>query len=206
MTIEELLKGFGIQEDKVAEAKKQFNSFLDGAYVPKSRFNEVNEEKKTLAATVSERDKQLEALKKSTGDVEGFKKQIKELQEANKKAKEESDEALKNLKIEDAIKLAVAGEAQDVDIVSSLVDKSKLILGEDGKITGLKEQVEALKKDKAFLFKTATNPKYKPNGGNGEPPVNPFAKETFNLTEQGKIFRENPEQARALAQAAGVKI
>ena len=206
MTIDELLKGLGIAEDKAAETKKQINSYLDGAYVPKSRFNEVNEEKKTLAAAVSERDKQLEALKKSTGDVEGFKKQIKDLQEANKKAKEESEQALKDLKINDAIKMAVVGDAQDVDIVSSLVDKSKIILGEDGKITGLKEQVEELKKNKAFLFKTAPNPKYKPNGGNGEPPANPFAKETFNLTEQGKLFRENPEQARALAQAAGVKI
>ena len=35
---------------------------------------------------------------------------------------------------------------------------------------------------------------------------NPFAKETFNLTEQGKLYRENPEQARALAAAAGVTI
>ena len=206
MTIDELLKGLGIAEDKAAEAKKQINSYLDGAYVPKSRFNEVNEEKKTLAAAVSERDKQLEALKKSTGDVEGFKKQIKDLQEANKKAKEESEQALKDLKINDAIKMAVVGDAQDVDIVSSLVDKSKIILGEDGKITGLKEQVEDLKKNKAFLFKNVQNPKYNPNGGNGESAVNPFAKETFNLTEQGKLFRENPEQARALAQAAGVKI
>lgn len=206
MTIDELLKGLGIVEDKAAEAKKQINSYLDGAYVPKSRFNEVNEEKKTMAAAVSERDKQLEVLKKSTGDVEGFKKQIKDLQEANKKAKEESEQALKDLKINDAIKMAVVGDAQDVDIVSSLVDKSKIILGEDGKITGLKEQVEELKKNKAFLFKNVQNPKYNPNGGNGEPAANPFAKETFNLTEQGKLFRENPEQARALAQAAGVKI
>lgn len=206
MTIDELLKGLGIAEDKAAEAKKQINSYLDGAYVPKSRFNEVNEEKKTLAVAVSERDKQLEVLKKSTGDVEGFKKQIKDLQEANKKAKEESEQALKDLKINDAIKMAVVGDAQDVDIVSSLVDKSKIILGEDGKITGLKEQVEELKKNKAFLFKNVQNPKYNPNGGNGEPVANPFAKETFNLTEQGKLFRENPEQARALAQAAGVKI
>lgn len=35
---------------------------------------------------------------------------------------------------------------------------------------------------------------------------NPFAKETWNMTEQGKMFRENPEQARQLAAAAGVKL
>lgn len=43
MTIEELLETLGIVKDKQAEARKSINAFLDGAYVPKSRFNEVNE-------------------------------------------------------------------------------------------------------------------------------------------------------------------
>ena len=46
---------------------------------------------------------------------------------------------------------------------------------------------------------------YKPNNGNS-PVNNPFTKEHFNLTEQGKLFRTNPQQARAMAQAAGVTI
>lgn len=36
--------------------------------------------------------------------------------------------------------------------------------------------------------------------------VNPFAKETFSLTEQGRLFRDNPEEARRLAAAAGYKL
>ena len=198
---------FKKQNQVMEQAVSQINAYLDGAYVPKSRFNEVNEEKKTLTATVTERDKQLEALKKSTGDAEKLKAEIKSLQDANKKAKEEADSAMKNLRISDAIKMAIASDAQDVDIVSGLVDKEKLILGEDGKITGLKEQVEALKKNKPFLFKAAgPKPGYHPNAGEGGGNTNPFAKETFNLTEQGKLFRENPEQARAMAAAAGGKI
>ena len=35
---------------------------------------------------------------------------------------------------------------------------------------------------------------------------NPFAKETFNLTEQGKMLRENPAQAQQLAAQAGIKL
>jgi hypothetical protein len=43
-------------------------------------------------------------------------------------------------------------------------------------------------------------------GGNGTKGVaNPWAKETFNLTEQGKAIKANPAQARELAQAAGVR-
>lgn len=207
MNQEELFAELGIAADKKEAAKKALTAFLDGAYVPKSRFNEVNEEKKTLTATVADRDKQLETLKKSTGDLDALKNQIKSLQEANKKAQEEADAKMKELRINDAIKLAIVDKAQDVDIVSSLFDKTKLILGDDGKITGLDEQLKELQKNKAFLFKQAgPNPKYDPKGGNGKPSTNPFAKDTFNLTEQGRLLRENPEQAKAFAQAAGVTI
>lgn len=206
MTIEELFETLGIVKDKQAEARKSLNAFLDGAYVPKSRFNEVNEAKKALESTVSDRDKQLETLKNSRGDVDALKEKIKALQAENKKSVEEAKAKMDDLRLNDAIKMAILNKAQDVDIVSSLFDKTKLILGEDGKVAGLDEQLQALEKGKPFLFKTQNNPVYDPAGGKGNPVKNPFAKETFNLTEQGKMLKENPEQARAMAAAAGVKI
>ncbi len=209
MTIKELLKNIGVAEDKMEAAEKAVKDYLDGDFVTKARFNEVNESKKSLTDQLAERDKQLTALKKSAGDNEGLKKEIETLQAANKQQKAEFEAQAKALKIETAVKLAIADSAQDTDIVAGLIDKAKLILGEDGKVTGLTEQVEALKKDKAFLFKSApgSNPQYNPNGGGSNPPAtNPFKKETFNLTEQGKMLRENPEQARAMAAEAGVTI
>ena len=206
MTLQELLAKIGIAKENMESAEKEFKAFLDGSYVPKSRFNEVNEEKKTLQTTVADRDKQLEALKKTSGDAEGLKKQIESLQAENKKAKEESEAKLKDLQFNNAIKLAIVEKAQDVDIVSGLFDKTKLILGEDGKVTGLEEQLKALEKEKPFLFKQQNQNPYNPNGGQGGGSKNPFAKETWNLTEQGKLFMSNPEQARAMAAAAGVKI
>jgi hypothetical protein len=163
-----------------------------------------------LTEQLAERDKQLTSLKKSVGDNEGLKKQIEELQAANKEQKAAFEEQAKALKIDTAIKLAIADSAQDADIVASLIDKGKVVLGEDGKVAGLTEQVEALKKDKSFLFKNpqgGNNPQYSTNGGGpNTPATNPFKKDTYNLTEQGKMFRENPEQARAMAAEAGVTI
>ena len=43
------------------------------------------------------------------------------------------------------------------------------------------------------------------NGGSGIN-ANPFAKETFNLTKQGQLLRENPEAARQMAADAGITI
>ena len=208
MKIEELLKKIGVSDDKMAEAEKEVRAYLENDFVSMSRFNEVNESKKSLTEQLAERDKQLTSLKKSAGDNEGLKKEIEALQSANKQQKAEFEAQAKALKIDTAVKLAIADSAQDTDIVAGLIDKNKLILGDDGKITGLTEQVEALKKDKSFLFKAAPNkPNYSPNGGGNQPPTtNPFKKETFNLTEQGKMLRENPEQARAMAAEAGVSI
>lgn len=208
MNINELLKNIGVAEDKMGEAEKAVKDFLDGDFVTKARFNEINESKKSLTEQLAERDKQLTALKKSAGDNEGLKKEIENLQQANKQQKAEFEEKARALKLDTAVKLAIADSAQDADIVAGLIDRQKLILGEDGKVAGLTEQVEALKKDKAFLFKgTPNNPQYNPNGGGNNPPAaNPFKKETFNLTEQGKMLRDNPEQARAMAAEAGVTI
>lgn len=58
-----------------------------------------------------------------------------------------------------AMQLAIGNDAQNAGIA----DESKLFLGEYGKVTGLAEPAEALKKDKAFLFKlTGCMSRYNP--------------------------------------------
>lgn len=42
-------------------------------------------------------------------------------------------------------------------------------------------------------------------GGQGDA-VNPFAKESFNMTEQGRLYKEDPAKAAALAKEAGASI
>ena len=205
MTIKELLTNLKIAETDHAEAEKAVKDFLDGAYVPKTRFNEVNEKSKLFEKQVSERDSQLKDLKKNVGDNEALKAQIEQLQKTNKEQKDASEKAMHDLRMNTAIKLAIGDKAQDSEIVAGLIDKDKIILSEDGKVTGLNEQLANLQKDKAFLFKAVEPPNYTPNGGGSPQIKNPFAKETFNLTAQGQMLKTNPEQARALASAAGIK-
>ena len=194
----------GISEglaEKAAEASKKE---LEG-FIPKARFDEVNQAKKTLEGDVKARDKQLEELKKANGDNEELQGQIKKLQESNKAEKEKYESELKGLRIANAVRLAVNGTAHDEELVAGLIDKDRLVIGKDGKVAGLEEQVKSLQETKPFLFKNEGEGSYKPQNG-GKPSSNPFAKETFNLTEQGKLLRENPAQAKELAAAAGVAI
>ena len=156
----------GISEDLAAKAEAASQEELKG-YVEKSKHDGVVEENKTLKASVSDRDKQLETLKASVGDNEGLKKQIEALQAENTASKEKYETELKDLRLTTAIKLAVAGKVHDEDIAAGLFDRSKLILGDDGKVSGLDEQLKALQKDKAFLFKEAAPPTGAGSGAGG---------------------------------------
>ena len=59
MTKEEL-KALGLTDEQIGKVDEAYKGFI-----PKSRFDEVNEAKKKAEETIKERDKQLEALKKS---------------------------------------------------------------------------------------------------------------------------------------------
>lgn len=204
MNIEEFITSLNLESDNKKKAIEGLKNFLKDNYVEKAKFDEAATAKSNLETQIKERDKQLETLKKTAGDKEKLEATIKQLQEDNKSAKTKYETDLKNLRIDSAVKLKLSGTAQDVDIVASLIDKTKLIVSDDSTVTGLDEQINPLKQSKPFLFKSDKQ-RYEPKDG-GNPINNPFSKEHFNLTEQGKLFRENPEQARALAQAAGVNI
>ncbi len=201
---QEEFTALGINEELAKKAAEASQKELEG-FIPKSRFDEVNEAKKTLEKDVKARDKQLEDLQKSNEDNETLQGQIKKLQDDNKAEKERYESELKSLRISNAVKLAVNGKVHDEELVAGLIDKEKLVINEDGKIIGLEEQVKSLQEKKGFLFKSEDGGSYKPQNG-GKPANNPFAKETFNLTEQGKLLRENPAQAKEMAAAAGVTI
>ena len=99
----ESLMAMGLTEDQTTKVMEALN----GSFVPKTRFNEVNTELQTAKATIKERDPQLEALQKSTGDVEALKNQITELQTANTDQQKKHDAELKKLKIDNAVDSAL---------------------------------------------------------------------------------------------------
>lgn len=209
MTIEEYIALLNLDGEAKKKATESLKNLLKDSYVEKTKFDEAAAAKSNLETQIKERDKQLEMLKKTAGDKEKLEATIKQLQEDNKSAKTKYETDLKNLRIDSAVKLKLSGTAQDVDIVAGLIDKTKLIVSDDGTVAGLDEQINPLKTSKPFLFKDVKlqkNKNYEPAGGNGGNTVNPFKKETFSLTEQGKLFKENPALAKSLAQEAGINI
>lgn len=200
MKKEDLIK-LGLDEETAEKVAKASAEELKG-YIPKARFDEVNNEKKKLETTVIERDQQLEALKNSTGDVEAMKKQIADLQ-ANNKAKDEAHAAeIKQLKIDAAVSAALtAAKAKNEKAVRALLelDPEKVELLEDGTVKGLDEQIKGLLEadDTKFLFNTETK-KTKFKGANpgetgNEDPDKKIDISKMSYEELAAYLEENPD-------------
>lgn len=146
------------KEDLIAmgvteEQASKIMASLDGDFVTKARFNEINDELKTAKKSLSDRDKQLEDLKKSAGDNESLTAQIAALQKANSDQQKAHDEEIAALKFNNAVELALTGaKAKNIKAVRAMLDDSKMKIGEDGKLTGFDEQIEALKKSDGYMF------------------------------------------------------
>lgn len=143
----------GISEEQAEKAAAASAEELKG-YIPKNRFDEVNQERKQLKSAKESAEAELEKLKQNAGDNIDLQKQIQQLQEAAAQKDSEHAQELNALKLTNAIRLGVT-DAQDADIVAGLLDREKLVLGEDGKVSGLEEQLKTLRTEKPFLFKKA---------------------------------------------------
>lgn len=178
MTKEQLL-ALGFTEDQATNILKLHKEAIDGNYVAKHRFDEVNGELKTSKEQVTERDKQITDLKKFEGDTKALQEKITTL-EADNSTKDKEYKA--NLALErkkNAIKLALLedenGKPHDADMVMRLFNLEQVVIDEaTGKISsGYKEQNDSIRKEKTFLFGTKEQPK--PGTPGWKPAGNPPA-------------------------------
>lgn len=138
------------------------------------------------------------------------KEKIQELKNDLKKAQDDLADANKDVdkKIQDAlatekknfeVKMELKDQVHNVDIMMSQLDLEKVVMDENGKIkSGLKEQLDAIKKTDAFLFKEPANNNNNgfnqafikgatPKNGEGAPQTNLSAGEAFAKSlAQGK--------------------
>lgn len=184
----------GIADELAEKAAAASVEELKG-YIPKSRFDDVNEAKKKLETDLKERDTQLETLKNSTGDIEALKQQIAQLQADNQAA----TVAYNQLKIDTAVDAAItASQGKNTKAIKALLNGlDKAELADDGTIKGLAEQIEALKKSDAYLFETpAKSGKLKgavPGAGGNEPGDKAVDTSKMTYTELAAYMAAHPD-------------
>jgi len=179
MTKEQLLAA-GFTEEQATNILKLHKEAIDGQYVAKHRFDEVNGELKTVKEQVTERDKQIADLKKFEGDTKALQEKIAALEADNATKDKEYQFKLNQERKMNAVKLALledeSGKPHDADMVMSLFNLEQITIDEiTGKITGgFKEQNENIRKEKAFLFNTKEEPSTDKKPGwkpAGDPPA-----------------------------------
>lgn len=135
---------------KLQEGKSYF--FGEGDFIPKGRFDEVNNQVKDYKTQVTDRDKQLEDLKKAATGNEALTKQLEALQNLNKTQKDEYEAKLQKQEYDFAYRTELSKfKAKDLDILSAKIDNTKIVY-KDGKFSGLNEQIDALKKSHPYIF------------------------------------------------------
>ena len=132
--VEAKLKG----NDKVKLA-----NLASGEYISKSKYNDDIKAKDTKISELSETVKKFDGV-----DVTALQDSVKTWE---KKYKED----LAAEKLNNAIELQIASSGcKNSKMLKACLDSSIIKLNDDGTLTGLKEQLENVKKESPFLFET----------------------------------------------------
>ncbi|GAK01499.1 phage scaffolding protein [Geomicrobium sp. JCM 19055] len=188
--------------DKImAEHGKTVNDYKEDADKAKRLEKQIEDKDNEI----TKRDDQLEELKKkSTGDEE-LQKEINRLESENEQSAKDFQKKLDDQAFDFAIEKALRDQkVHNPRAAKALLDTESIKL--DGqKLLGFEDQITALKESDAYLFEQEdTTPAglkgRTPYGGGQQPPTdkNPFSKEHYNLTEQGRLFKEDPEKYKLL--------
>lgn len=115
-----------------------------GEYVSKSKHD----------AEQLAKDKRIQELTDKIKNFEGV--DVKQLQTDVENWKTKYNQDLESARLDSAIQLAIAKSGTlSEKALMGLLDKDKIKLDKDGNLTGLDEQIEAIKKEDSFLFKAA---------------------------------------------------
>ena len=193
-------------ENKINDALKEAGCkiFIDDGkeniYVPKSRLDSKINELKSSNDKIKELNTQIGTLKDELKDTEGASEKIKVLENSIA----DYDKTVKEMQLNNAVKdIALEFKAKDntgKDILAFL-DKSKITIGTNGEVTGIKEQVESLKKEKAYLFEVEEQQNkggfnFFGTGSPGKPSnLNLFGSKTTHEGDFGKFLSQQNESS-----------
>lgn len=181
MKFEELLKAQGLTEEQikaVISAMSKEKIYTTKEENIEDRYSKLKGQKEDLESQLKTANTTIKDLKKNNGDNEALQKTIKDHEATIETLKKDSEAKIRNITLDGAIEKALVGaKAKHSDLLSSKIDREKLLISEDGKVSGLDEQLKSLKDGYKDLFESTVS---------GTTPVNDessssgITKEQFN--------------------------
>ncbi len=141
----------GFTDDMAQKAMDILREELKG-YIPKSRFDQVNEVKKDLEKRLSSLEARIEEADSIMFTHQELEKTLLDFWKASSALKKEQEEMMKDVLIRTVVrtKLMNAGYA---DLLTGKLDKSKLSVTPDGTLTGIEEQLAEMQKVYEGMFR-----------------------------------------------------
>lgn len=198
----EFLKELGLTEEQItsimAENGKDINK-------EKEKTEAAVQQSESYKTQLDQANITIGDLKKSNKENEDLQGKIQEYETTINTMKVDSEKQIKELKLKDKLRDAGVKDAEYLIFKHGGVDKFNY--DQEGNLIGLDDTLKPYKESMPYNFITGkTETKYEPAGGEPTKVANPFAKDTFNLTKQGELIKNDPVQARKLAEAAGIKV
>lgn len=203
--VESAVKAFNERPENKDKQVKAAN-LATGEYVGRAKYDSIEAEKKNLEAQIATLNNTIGTLKESNKDNEALQGTIKKLQEDLKLQQTQNVKTAQTYALKE--QLGRSGVLDPDYLIYRHGGVEKFSFDKENRPVGVEDVLKPYREDAtlAHLFKKEEKPPYNPAGGGSGSAVNPFKAETYNMTEQAKLFRSSPEQARALAAAAGVTI
>ena len=174
----DFLKNLGIEDKEIIDKILDENSADIGR--AKSGNDDLKSQVTQLQTQLNDKTKEFDTLKESTKDYDSLKEQITQLTTDKTNLQTELNTKVSEIQKKHAIENGVRdAKAKNVKAVMALLDMDKITF-ENGELSGMREQLEALSKgeDTSFLFGTSepnaptgTKPHDPPKGGNGGKPA-----------------------------------
>ena len=182
----------------IDDLMKQVNTEFPKNAVPKNTYNDVKGQLDTANNTIKE-------LKKNNADNEELQKTIKDHEATIKTLKENATKTEKEYALKDKLKDLGVTDADYLIYKHGGIDK--FTFDSENKPIGVEDTIKPYKESIPHIFKTdKVDTHYDPNGGGAPTGKNPWSKDSFNLTEQGNLIKNNPAQAKELASVAGITL
>ena len=191
MTKEEL-KALGLNDEQIEKVAEDYGK----NYVPKSQFNQKNEELKQAKESLTTMQSDIEALKKANADNAELSKQIDELNAAQLKREEEYTAQIQKMELDGIVeRTLLSSKVKNAKAVRALLDLEDAKV-KDGTIKGLDDQLTKLKESDPYLFESESKPTGvtpgEPHGGQGSTGITQEQFNKMGYLQRAKLKEDDP--------------
>lgn len=191
MTKEEL-KALGLNDEQIEKVVEDYGK----NYVPKSQFNQKNEELKQAKESLTTMQSDIETLKKANADNAELSKQIDELNAAQLKREEEYTAQIQKMELDGIVeRTLLSSKVKNSKAVRALLDLEDAKV-KDGTIKGLDDQLTKLKESDPYLFESDSKPTGvtpgEPHGGQGSTGITQEQFNKMGYLQRAKLKEDDP--------------